>query len=401
MGEAAAWQQPQQMTSLYKQVPVEIQVHTAQKIPMIDWAGIRMKLAKERILLCGTGDFLVPVNYDAQGQKRRWERINHEVVKDLAEAIRDNGLGSSHFKPLLKLAFNIYDLTPYDVRCLASMILRDTQVLMWDMRWRRALGELRTRYQGGKNANLTMAQLAGDPPEDNPVQQAERLPREVLSDIKKAAGKAILKIARAGVQDTIYMDIRQGLSESFSSFTDRLMQAVDQQVTDEVRKPHLLKGFAFANANEECKQIISALPHQTSLAEMLEACSKVGTPQHVASIMEERLGEQLEGQLEEWIEKMFQVQNERLDRVLANFEKNSSSPGGQCYKCGAFGHFKRNCPQMPRTEKPLDICPRCRKGKHLASECHSQTDVDGKPLPHPGNSKRSVHHQHMTTKLWQ
>lgn len=38
MGEAAAWQQPQQMTSLYKQVPVEIQVHTAQTIPITDWA---------------------------------------------------------------------------------------------------------------------------------------------------------------------------------------------------------------------------------------------------------------------------------------------------------------------------------------------------------------------------
>lgn len=36
MGEAAAWQQPQQMTSLYKQVPVEIQVHTAQTISITD-----------------------------------------------------------------------------------------------------------------------------------------------------------------------------------------------------------------------------------------------------------------------------------------------------------------------------------------------------------------------------
>lgn len=346
-----------------------------------------MKLAKERNLLCSTGDFLVPVNYDVQGQKQSWERINHEVVKDLAEAIRDNGLGSSYFKQLLKLTFNIYDLTPYDLRCLASMILTDTQVLVWDMRWRRALGELRARYQGGKNVNLTMSQLAGDPPEDNLVQQSARLPQEVLSDIKEAARKAVLKIAPAGVQDTIYTDIRQGPWESFSSFTDRLMQAMDRQVTDEAVKPHLLKRLVFANANEECKRIISALPHQASLAEIVEVCSKVGTPQHFTSIMEEWLGEQLEGKLEERIEKMFQAQNERLDKVLANFEKNSSSPGGQCYKCGAFGHFKRNCLQMPRTEKPLDICPKCRREKHLACECCSQRDVDGKPLPHPGNKK--------------
>lgn len=73
MGEAAAWQQPQQMTSLYKQVPMDTQVPTAQTIPMIDWVDIRIKLAKERNLLHGTGGFMIPVNYDAQGQNPRWE----------------------------------------------------------------------------------------------------------------------------------------------------------------------------------------------------------------------------------------------------------------------------------------------------------------------------------------
>lgn len=56
------------------------------------------------------------------------------------------------------------------------MILTDTQNLLWDTRWRRALGELRDRYQGGPNANLTVARLAGDPPDDNPLQQAAKLP---------------------------------------------------------------------------------------------------------------------------------------------------------------------------------------------------------------------------------
>ncbi|KAF4804387.1 hypothetical protein TURU_008424 [Turdus rufiventris] len=74
--------------------------------------------------------------------------------------------------------------------------IADTQALIWDSRWRRALQELRTRYQGGPNAALTLTQLAGDPLEDNPAQQA-RLPRNVLVDIKEAARKAILQIAPA------------------------------------------------------------------------------------------------------------------------------------------------------------------------------------------------------------
>ncbi|KAF4790710.1 endogenous retrovirus group K member 5 Gag polyprotein-like protein [Turdus rufiventris] len=291
---------------------------------LIDWPSIRMNLAKDkRYPVIGTRDIAMPVNYDAQGQSPRWEQLDHGVVKDLIKAIRDNGLGSSYFKQLLKGTFNIYDLTPYDLRSLVLLILTDMQALVWDSRWRRALGELRTRYQGGPNAALTMAQLAGDPPEDNPVQQA-RLPREVLNDIKEAARKAILQIAPVGIQDSIYTDIRQGAPEPFSSFTDRLTQAVDRQVTDEAAKPHLLKSLAFANANQECKQVISAIPGQPSLAEMVEACSKVGTPQHVASIVEERM------------EKVLQAQSENLEKILANFQKHNNSPGGQCCKCGSF-----------------------------------------------------------------
>lgn len=79
-----------------------------------------------------------------------------------------------------------------------TLILTDTQAVVWDSRWRGALQELRTKYQGGPNAALSMAQLVGDPPEDNPAQQA-RLLQEVLNDIKEATRKAILQIAPAGV----------------------------------------------------------------------------------------------------------------------------------------------------------------------------------------------------------
>lgn len=102
MGETAAWQQPQQLAPLYRQVPMETQVPTAQTPPMIDWADIRKKLLKERnVPMIGTGDIAMPLNYDAQGQNPRWERLALEVVKDLIKAIRDNDLGSSYFKQIL------------------------------------------------------------------------------------------------------------------------------------------------------------------------------------------------------------------------------------------------------------------------------------------------------------
>ncbi|RMB97250.1 hypothetical protein DUI87_26279 [Hirundo rustica rustica] len=112
----------------------------------------------------------------------------------------------------------------------------------------------------------------------------------MLPDIKDAARKSMVQIPPAGVTESIFTEVKQGPSEPFSSFVDRLTQAVDKQVTDEAVKSHLIRCLSFANANPECKRVISAMPGQPTMAEILEACSKVGTPQHIATI----LGDQVE-----------------------------------------------------------------------------------------------------------
>ncbi|RMC21995.1 hypothetical protein DUI87_02866 [Hirundo rustica rustica] len=153
------------------------------------------------------------------------------------------------------------------------------------------------------------------------------------TDIKNAARKAIVQIPLTGVTESSYTDIKQGPSESFTSFINRLTQAVDRQVSDEGVKPHLIQCLAFANANPECKRVISAMPGQPSMAEILEACSKVGTPQHVATI----LGDQVEKAVKD---------------AFANFQQR------QCYKCGKQGHFKKDCPELAEIASSLDVCPR-------------------------------------------
>ncbi|RMB89295.1 hypothetical protein DUI87_34276 [Hirundo rustica rustica] len=214
------------------------------------------------------------------------------------------------------------------------MILTDSQFIIWEAKWRRALNELRDKYQGGANAGFTVAQLAGDPPLDNPARQARLFLWEVLTDIKNAARKAMVQIPPTGVTESSYTDIKQGSSESFTSFMDRLMQAVDRQVSDEGVKPHLIRCLAFANTNPECKRVIGAMPGRPSMAEMIEACSKVGTPQHVTTV----LGDQVEKAVKD---------------AFANFQQ------GQCYKRGKQGHFKKDCPKLAKIASSPDMCPRC------------------------------------------
>ncbi|RMC22034.1 hypothetical protein DUI87_02905 [Hirundo rustica rustica] len=233
------------------------------------------------------------------------------------------------------------------------MILTDSQFIIWEAKWRKALNELRVKYQGGANAGFTVAQLAGDPPLDNPSRQARLFPRDVLADIKNAARKAMVQIPPTGVTESIFTDIKQGPSKSFTSFVDRLTQAVDRQVTDEGVKSHLIQCLAFANANPECKRVISAMPGQPSMAEMIEACSKVGTPQHVATI----LGDQVEKAVKE---------------AFANFQQR------QCYKCGKQGHFKKDCPELAEIASSLDVCPRTNSTNYQAFFKQHKSEAEGK-----------------------
>ncbi|RMC20164.1 hypothetical protein DUI87_01010 [Hirundo rustica rustica] len=138
-----------------------------------DWTDIRKYALKGGTLPLGSRGMAMPVTYDAQDANPRWERLDHEVARDLMKAVRDNGLGSPYFKQLLKGTFNIYDLTPFDLKSLASMILTDSQFIIWEAKWRKALNELRVKYQGRANAGLTVGQLAGDPALDSPAHQAK------------------------------------------------------------------------------------------------------------------------------------------------------------------------------------------------------------------------------------
>ncbi|RMB92924.1 hypothetical protein DUI87_30662 [Hirundo rustica rustica] len=240
-----------------------------------NWTDIKKFALKGDTLSMDPKGIAMPVTYDAHDANPKWERLDREVVRDLMKAVRDNGLGSPYFKQLLKGTFNIYDLTPFDLRSLATMILSDSQFILWEAKWRKILNDYRIKYQGGANAGFTVAQLAGDPPLDSAAHQASFLPRDVLTDIKDAARKAMVQIPPAGVTESLFTDVKQGPSEPFASFIDRLTQAVDRQVIDEGVKSHMIWCLAFANANPECKRVISAMPGQPTMAEILEACSKV------------------------------------------------------------------------------------------------------------------------------
>ncbi|RMB94869.1 hypothetical protein DUI87_28673 [Hirundo rustica rustica] len=85
-------------------IPVsdKTQVPGAWEFLATDWTEIRKHALKGETLQMGSRSVAMLVTYDAQDANPRWEQLDHEVVKDLMKAIRDNGLGSPYFKQLLQ-----------------------------------------------------------------------------------------------------------------------------------------------------------------------------------------------------------------------------------------------------------------------------------------------------------
>ncbi|XP_072715747.1 uncharacterized protein [Ciconia boyciana] len=78
----------------------------------------------------------------------------------------------------------------------------------------------------------------------------------------------------------------------------------------------------------------------------------------------------------------------------------------RCYRCHAVGHLAANCPQRGSAvgrgagSNPPTLCPRCGKGWHWASQCRSQYNAEGQPLPtRQGNGKRSAGRKRAMTQV--
>lgn len=248
-----------------------------------------------------------------------------------------------------KSIFNSYDLVPADCKNVASMILTNSQYILWDLEWKRLLAKLIDNYGDTPYAHFTLAQIAGDSPYDKAEDQAEILPRNVLGDIKNAASKALLTVEPAGSHMNAYSTIRHSENEAYGAFLDQLTQAVERQCPDKQAHPYLIKSLALANANEECRKVILALPAKSpTVPQMLSACSRLDTPQRLARVPANALGEQiaksqdaLGESLGNKFEKIIEAQAKIMEKTLAAVQLNSAK--GLCFNCGKPGHMKKDC----------------------------------------------------------
>ena len=76
-----------------------------------------------------------------------------------------------------------------------------------------------------------------------------------------------------------FTEIKQGATEPYIQFIDRLQESLSKQIHDKETCELLLKQLALSNANDDCKQVLIPLK-DPSLSDLIEACNKVGSLKH-------------------------------------------------------------------------------------------------------------------------
>lgn len=145
---------------------------------------------------------------------------------------------------------------------------------------------------------------------------------------------------------------------------------------------------------------------------MIDACNKIGSPQHVAAMQANELGKTLGENIERAPAAQaaqIEARDQKLMEILAGLQLNSQQQNnigalgrasvfpGLCYLCKKPGHMIRNCPEAKREAQSSDLCPQCRKGRHFVKQCRSKYDIDGNPIPK--NFKMNTQRHHAKTQI--
>ncbi|XP_014114834.1 PREDICTED: endogenous retrovirus group K member 18 Pol protein-like [Pseudopodoces humilis] len=165
----------------------------------------------------------------------------------------------------------------HDIKNIMNCLLSPAEYMLWERQWKKHLKQLSDVYARDANRpNFTLEQLAGEGDFQKPRDQARDLPEAALQDIANAAKISLFTTPDDKVPTHCFTNIKQGATESFIKYIDKLKVAIEKQIETPQAQKELLVKIAMANANQECRAVLQALPldPEPTIDQMVEACTK-------------------------------------------------------------------------------------------------------------------------------
>ncbi|XP_063114827.1 endogenous retrovirus group K member 5 Gag polyprotein-like [Cavia porcellus] len=309
-----------------------------------------------------------PVFQDQAGAPY-YQALDMKVVKGLKEAVSTYGPNAPFTQALLD-NIGTTPLTPSDWAQLAKACLSPGQFMDWKAWNDEYCGEQAEKNARERNARWNKDMLLG---QGAHVQDQIRHPQAVYDQITKCAIAAWKQLAKPGEHTACLTKIVQGMTEPFSDFVARMLDAAGKVFPDLSVAQPLVKQLVFEQCTKDCRAVIT--PHKNkSLETWTKLCREVGGP-FSNSGLAALVGASINAAL-----------GSRPPATQQQMQKSK-----KCFECGQPGHVRRFCPnkegkgtasQQYGTSDvgQAGLCQRCRKGHHAAKDCRSVFDKEGNSL---------------------
>ena len=267
-----------------------------------------------------------PVFQPQGGGNRYHEPLDFKTVKHLAESVRTYG-SSAAFTVAIIESLHRFAMTPGDWQNLVRATLNPGQYLDWKAYYIEYATEQAARNRAAGNPAWDIDMLMG---QGRFANQQLGYPQQVYEQINRLATQAWKALPNKGEISGNLTKITQGLTEPFSDFMARLVEAAGRIFGDPDAAMPLIKQLVYEQCTKECRQAITPYKHK-GLEVWMKVCRELGGPLTnsglAAAIM------QASGQ-----------------------QNQNSTRNGNCFSCGATGHLKRDCPKR-RMPQPHPSCP--------------------------------------------